>query len=305
MQESSSIAELFSWLNPKCYYQNGRTRYERVERHCFLRYRHAGEWMDSMLLRCTLYSRTRSWTGDYHHRIRPPFLNVGFVHSGETAIRCNEQYFLAEAGDLFFLPPETDYEILTPRLCERSGVLISGPILSNILMEKELCCHPVRRLENPGVVERWFDQVDALLPESYSLPVCRKISGLCFELLQFLSAPDRGQILPAVLNTALEKIRREYGKALDVESLASHSGVSASTLTRLFKRHLGKSPHQYLIGLRMRQAARMLEEHSLSVKEIAERVGYGNALNFSTEFRKFFGKSPRNWSSVETLPDRR
>ena len=33
----------------------------------------------------------------------------------------------------------------------------------------------------------------------------------------------------------------------------------------------------------------------LSVKEIAARVGYDNPLNFSTEFKKFFGSSPRNF----------
>ena len=103
---------------------------------------------------------------------------------------------------------------------------------------------------------------------------------------------------------AKEIIETQYNNSeINVNTISDMLGCDRSTLTRLFKRYLGKSPHQYLIGLRMRQAARLLEEHSLSVKEVAERAGYGNALNFSTEFRKFFGKSPRNWSPPETLPN--
>nr|WP_268878754.1 AraC family transcriptional regulator [Victivallis lenta] len=147
--------------------------------------------------------------------------------------------------------------------------------------------------------------MNVLLPESFRLPVCREISGLCFELLQYLSCPAQKPALPAILQNVLEKLRQDYGKSIEMKSLADSSGISVSTLTRLFKQHLGKTPHQYLIGLRMRQAARLLEQNSFSVKEIAGLVGYGNALNFSTEFRKFFGRSPRSWRTAGSSPTSR
>ena len=45
----------------------------------------------------------------------------------------------------------------------------------------------------------------------------------------------------------------------------------------------------------MDQAAKLLDAHTFSVKEVAARVGYENPLNFSTEFRKWFGISPRSY----------
>ena len=292
----SEFRSLVSSLNPKCYHRVGRERYYTVERHCFLRYRHPVESGDGeMFLQCILSCRTRSWTGDYHRREHPPFLNVGMVHSGETAIRCGESCFIAKAGDVFFLAPDTEYEVLTPSRSERSAVLISGPLLRAIAAEGGLLCPPVFSLAVPSVLERWFERMDVLLEESFQVSVRREISVLCFEMLQYLRSPERMRTLPDVVNSAVEKFGREYGKALAVEDVAEEVGVSASTLTRLFRRYLGKTPHQYLIGIRMRQAARMLEQHSFSVKEIAERVGYGNSLNFSTEFRKFFGASPKKW----------
>ena len=301
MLKFNSIQTLFSDLAPKCYYSSGRTRYYQRERHNILRWQQSSEEMEKMLLRCTLYCRTRSWAGDYHRREYPPFLNIGLIHSGETAIRSGNRCYLAKPGDLFFLAPETKYELLTPRCCERSAFLISGPVLESILRKWEGTRSPVFFFFFAAVPERWFERMNVLLPESFRLQVCREISGLCFELLQYLSCPAREPALPAILQNVLEKIKQDYGKSIEMKSLADSSGISVSTLTRLFKQHLGKTPHQYLIGLRMRQAARLLEQNSFSVKEIAGLVGYENALNFSTEFRKFFGRSPRSWRTTDNI----
>ena len=45
----------------------------------------------------------------------------------------------------------------------------------------------------------------------------------------------------------------------------------------------------------MRRAKQLLADEKLSVKEISARVGYDNALNFSTGFRKRFGISPSEY----------
>lgn len=51
-----------------------------------------------------------------------------------------------------------------------------------------------------------------------------------------------------------------------------------------------------LIEFRMKAAAEILRrEQEISIKEVTAMVGYQNALNFSTEFRKYFGMSPREY----------
>ena len=293
--EISKIKALFAGVKSKCYHDNGRERYFTTEHHCFLSYQHPVEYGNELFLQCNLFCRTRSWTGDHHCRLHPPFLNLGLVHTGETVIRSGELYTTAKAGDAFFLAPDTEYEILTPHLSERSAVLISGPLLREAVLSSGLPQTPVIPLASPETLEHLLERMPGMLRESYRSSVRRKISGLCFELIQYLSAPDTAPSHPENLNSVLEKIGREYEKPLDVESLALYAGISASSLTRLFKRYLNETPHQYLTGVRMRQAARMLEQHTLSIKEIAERVGYENPLNFSTEFKKRFGESPKRF----------
>jgi AraC-like DNA-binding protein len=50
-----------------------------------------------------------------------------------------------------------------------------------------------------------------------------------------------------------------------------------------------------LIGLRQKQAERLLHETSLSIKEIAQRLGYGAPQFFTREFRKAHGCPPREF----------
>ena len=74
-------------------------------------------------------------------------------------------------------------------------------------------------------------------------------------------------------------------------------------LMRLFRKHLGVSPLEYRNRLRIEEAKRHLAHSTLSMKEIAERLGYRNALYFSTAFRKRTGVSPSLYRkrSRETL----
>lgn len=82
-------------------------------------------------------------------------------------------------------------------------------------------------------------------------------------------------------------------------ALAEMCGCSRMHLIRCFKQMHGISPYRMLTEIRMREAVRLLlMERSLSVKEVAERVGYARPLNFSAEFRKRFGVSPRAYRSL-------
>ena len=167
-----------------------------------------------------------------------------------------------------FLAPDTEYEILTPHLCDRSAALISGPLLRAITAESGLTDHPVLTLPAPEIPGRMLESLGDLLPESSRPAVRRKISNLCFELIQYLHAPDVRSPLPENLKRVLEKIGREYDMPLRGEALAREAGISESGLLRLFRRHLGSTPHRYLTEIRMHQAARMLEQHTLSVRRL-------------------------------------
>lgn len=77
------------------------------------------------------------------------------------------------------------------------------------------------------------------------------------------------------------------------ELLCQMVNVSPSTLRRLFKKHTGKSPSDFIQDLRLTVAARRLLVTNERVSTIAYQVGFEDPNYFSRIFQKNFGVSPQ------------
>jgi AraC family transcriptional regulator len=80
--------------------------------------------------------------------------------------------------------------------------------------------------------------------------------------------------------------------ALPLADLASTAGLSVSQFTRRFKAATGETPHRYLVGLRVRAAARMLRAGTLPIAEIAVRCGFSHQEHLSRVVRARLGTTP-------------
>ncbi|QNK55723.1 AraC family transcriptional regulator [Paenibacillus sp. PAMC21692] len=112
------------------------------------------------------------------------------------------------------------------------------------------------------------------------------------ELLgQMHGATDKGSPSDLVAY-ALRFIHEHYAEAVTMDQLAELLGCSPSYMYRLFKAEIGRSPNEYLIGMRLEQAKQYLMTTELSLQEIALSVGYADVYYFSRLFKKQFGVSP-------------
>lgn len=217
------------------------------------------------------------------------------IHSGETMVRHNDSCFIAEPGDAVLLHRDADYEFMTANSCEKSAVILEGAgvgdLLKNTGLNNKLCIS----LNDSAKLEKCFDQLAVAIPESHNLEARRRISTAGFEIIQLLALPEPQSSLPQELENVLTQISHCYSSTLTLEMMAATAGTSVTNLVRMFRLYLNITPHRYLINLRMHHAELLLDERSFSIKEIAALVGYGNPLNFSTEFRRCHGCSPREW----------
>lgn len=97
------------------------------------------------------------------------------------------------------------------------------------------------------------------------------------------------------IKEAITFISNNYHHTLSVSEIADHCNISRTHLSRLFTEELSTSPSQYLITFRLNKASELLKNNALSIKTIAEEVGYSNQFNFSTAFKNKFGISPTQW----------
>ncbi len=82
---------------------------------------------------------------------------------------------------------------------------------------------------------------------------------------------------------------------MQVSRLASLINVSPSYYFALFKRETGYAPIDFFIHLRMRRACLLLETTTLSVKEIADELGYDDAFYFSRLFKSVTMLAPTEY----------
>ncbi|MFJ8689679.1 AraC family transcriptional regulator [Micromonospora wenchangensis] len=96
---------------------------------------------------------------------------------------------------------------------------------------------------------------------------------------------------------AVRWIRDHYSERFLVDDLARQFGLSTSAFHRNFQTVTGMSPIQFQKQLRLRQARLQLAVDPNDIAGTARRVGYDSPSQFSREYRRMFGTSPRHDSS--------
>ena len=232
--------------------------------------------------------------GCHFCRENPGFFAIEYIKSGSLYVRQEGRMYLAEPGDIVLLFPGCHHELLTgpEGNCIKSSVLFTGPLLDMMLEQSGLKKVDILTGKNGNRFEKLLNLLKSLSVDFGGI-AREQIISLSYETIQFLLSQETSKLLPEKLSSFLSLLDENIECKFTLNDLASKYGCSAPHLNRLFHTYLNTTPHRMLIRLRMRVAVRFLLEDSLSIKEIAQKSGYENAFNFSTEFRKNLGVSPR------------
>ena len=97
---------------------------------------------------------------------------------------------------------------------------------------------------------------------------------------------------------AIHTLRDRFSQSIRIEDLAVDARMSLATFHRQFKCVTSMTPLQYQKQLRLLEARRLLIASDASVETAAFQVGYESASQFSREYTRTFGKSPRRDASL-------
>jgi AraC-like DNA-binding protein len=95
------------------------------------------------------------------------------------------------------------------------------------------------------------------------------------------------------IRNVIEHIINNYEKSFRIEEIAEIANMSVASLHRHFKEVTAMSPIQFQKQLRLQEARRLLLAESSDVADVAFRVGYESQSQFSREYSRMFGFSPR------------
>jgi YesN/AraC family two-component response regulator len=98
-----------------------------------------------------------------------------------------------------------------------------------------------------------------------------------------------------LIRTAMAFIHENYAQPLSRKDIAKHISIADDYLTFCFRQELGTTPIKYLQRYRINRAKTLLKEGTLSITEIAGRVGFSDSSYFSRIFHRETGISPEEF----------
>ena len=150
-----------------------------------------------------------------------------------------------------------------------------------------------------------LDMMLHLIAERHGSKLATAVSEQC--LLDRMRSPHDRQRLPLrarlgihnpTLISAIEMMEANIAEPLPQDELSRFVGLSRRQLERLFRKHLGRSPGQYYMELRLDRARHLLYQSEMPIVDVALASGFVSASHFSKCYRQMYGRSPRDERGV-------
>ncbi len=169
-------------------------------------------------------------------------------------------------------PPEASHEV-------RGGVFVTdfnGPLAGCAL-------RMVRLLDTPKAIPMLYPAI---------------MREICYWLL---TGPHGGDVMKMTLTnshahrviSAIHLLRDRFAEPVRIEELALVAQMSPSAFHRQFKAITSMTPLQYQKQLRLLEARRLMVTDAANAETAAFQVGYESPSQFSREYSRMFGMSPR------------
>lgn len=236
-----------------------------------------------------------------------------YVLAGSGRLRSSDSFDVALSVDtLLVLPRDAPFELEPAPDAAARLVIVCGGVVATFAGAGNL----FEALNTP-LVESFADQplrddflmlTDELASPSVgsrALTECILKRALILTMRrQSLSAAPHPMIRALVdhrLAPALAAMLDRPSAPLSLEDLARLAGMSRSVFAERFTAAFGRPPIEFLKGLRLNHAARLLTTTDLPIKRIAQSVGYESRSYFSRAFRARYDADPSDYRSAAAV----
>lgn len=96
---------------------------------------------------------------------------------------------------------------------------------------------------------------------------------------------------------SIEFLSSNLSSTITIEDMADQISMSRAVFHRKFKQATNMSPIQFVKSMRLNNAAMKIAEGT-NVNVAAMEVGYVSSSQFSREFKRMYGQSPKQWSQA-------
>ncbi|MEG0367124.1 MAG: AraC family transcriptional regulator [Coprobacillus sp.] len=257
---------------------------------------------------------------------RHEYIEINYMYSGTCEQTIDGKSSLLKQGQMTFIDTKTPHSI---------GYTDEDDIMINFIIKKEyLNTKFFSKLSNNNLITSFF--INAINDENTNLNYMifntednQRLKMFIYEFILECYKPSLNTqdikdslfilIILEMINTldtsinyesitesntliisALQYIENNF-LTCTLESTAKHLNVNACYLTTILKKHFHQSYKELIIKLRMDYAVKLLTNSSLTIDEVARKVGYQNLSFFYKKFKEIYQCSPKEYRLINSL----
>ena len=245
-----------------------------------------------------------------------PAIELIYIKCGEYSVSIDNDEIRASVGDLLFFRANTIHSIRLSSESQGSYYVlkIAPSLLFHIFPGKEQM-----RLTSPFLIKSLnetscFHDADISLKfkQIFEQMICdidndgvdfyirerAYASLLLLEMLSSMLPPSNHHTnitekSVSLIYECVDYINNNYASDITAEECADMLHISYSYFARLFRAVIGKTFKEYLVSVRLAKAKSILISTHISVSDVASACGYSNLSYFISEYKKAFGKTPK------------
>lgn len=191
------------------------------------------------------------------------------------------------------------------RFLDREGVgMLSRNLVTNLKYHFVITTAMITRLcEQKGMgLEQAFRMSDFYIQRLDNIRTVQGVRNLHDEMVLDYTEKMR-KICQSNTNSRHIKACKEYiyshiKERITIEDLADELGVSASYLSRLFKKETGDSVSVYIRRQKIELAKNLLRYSEYSMIDIANRLSFSSQSHFTQQFRELVGMTPKKYRDL-------
>ena len=247
-------------------------------------------------------------------RSHPKSMEIVEITAGTVMVQIGTELVAAGEGDFLYVPPAMTFRVDAAT----DSAAVRGMIFDTSIIEENLenfdsevfymfyvqaknrvtvfgTDHPVNPTLKRFMRESYEEYTDKDI--CYKLPIRANIYHMMTALLRYYCGSknelDR-MIYHNVLRLrpVISYIDEHYKEKIYIEELSAMINVSPDYFTKMFKESIGKTPIDYINGMRVNSAMEMLCTTEMSMTEIADAIGFCNPNYFHKIFKQYMLTSP-------------
>lgn len=154
---------------------------------------------------------------------------------------------------------------------------------------------------NNGDCQRILEDINRILTETPVVTELKNRVGVIFSGISKALSDQKNSVKEDVMIHVVEYIQDHFAEDISLETVAKKFYFSSSYLSTMFKNNQGVSFSDYLIGLRMKKAVKLLMQPGGKVRTISNLLGYHDPSYFARVFKSYYGISPEEYRKLNSM----